>query len=159
MWLSRGDGNSRAIGSVIALNDKPCLALIHTDTQAWPDTLEKGVFQAKGYELDEAGLPTFKYIFDGIAINDKTTSDDGKMLTRKVWVNGPAPQDLFTRVADASDITDLGNGLYSINNFTYYVQLDKNVKPVIRSSAKGKELLLPLKNTDKGTFVQYSLIW
>ncbi|MES2428327.1 MAG: DUF1080 domain-containing protein [Bacteroidota bacterium] len=159
MWLSRGDGNSRALGSVISLDDKPALALIHNDTQAWPDTLEKGLFRAKGYELDEAGLPTFKYIFDGISINDKTTSDDGKMLTRKVWVDGPAPQDLFTRVADASDITDLGNGLYSINNFTYYVQLDKGAKPVIRSSAKGKELLLPIKNTDKGTAVQYSLIW
>jgi hypothetical protein len=159
MWLSRGDGNSRALGSVISLDDKPALALIHNDTQAWPDTLEKGLFRAKGYELDEAGLPTFKYIFDGISINDKTISDDGKMLTRKVWVDGPAPQDLFTRVADASDITDLGNGLYSINNFTYYVQLDKGAKPVIRSSAKGKELLLPIKNTDKGTAVQYSLIW
>ena len=159
MWLSRGDGNSRAIGSVISLDDKPALALIHNDTQAWPDTLEKGLFRAKGYELDEAGLPTFKYNFDGISINDKTTSDDGKMLTRKVWVDGPAPKDLFARIADASDITDLGNGLYSINNFTYYVQLDKGIKPVIRNSAKGKELLLPIKNTDKGTAVQYSLIW
>ncbi|TSJ39207.1 DUF1080 domain-containing protein [Mucilaginibacter corticis] len=159
MWLSRGDGNANPIGSVIHLNDKPALASIHSDTQAWPDTLATGVYRAKGYELDEAGLPTFKYIFDGISINDKTTSDDGKMLTRKISVDGPAPKDLFTRVADAHDITDLGNGLFSIDDFTYYVQFEKSDKPVLRASAKGKELLLPIKNTDKGTSVQYSLIW
>jgi hypothetical protein len=159
MWLSRGDGNSRALGSVIALGDAPALALIHNDDQAWPDTLEKGSFRAKGYELDEAGLPTFKYNFDGISINDKSTSDDGKVLTRKISVDGPAPKDLFTRVASGSDIVELGNGLYSVNNATYYVQLDKGTKPVIRNSAKGKEMLLPIKNTDKGTSVQYSLIW
>ncbi|GAA4089516.1 DUF1080 domain-containing protein [Mucilaginibacter panaciglaebae] len=159
MWLSRGDGNARAIGSVISLDDKPALALIHEDNQAWPDTLEKGIFRQKGYELDETGIPTFKYNFDGININDKTTSEDGKGLTRKISVDGPAPKDLFARVADASDIVDLDNGLYAVNNFTYYVQLDKGVKPVIRNSAKGKEMLLPIKNTDKGTSVQYSLIW
>ncbi|MCC8425832.1 DUF1080 domain-containing protein [Mucilaginibacter sp. UR6-11] len=159
MWLSRGDGNARPVGSVVALGDKPSLALIHDDNQAWPDTLAKGVFRPKGYELDEAGLPTFKYIFEGISINDKSTSDDGKSLMRKISVDGPAPKDLFTRVADAHDITDLGNGLFGIDDFTYYVQLDKGVKPIIRPSAKGKELLLPIKNTDKGTSVQYSLIW
>ncbi|MGF7078377.1 3-keto-disaccharide hydrolase [Mucilaginibacter sp. UYCu711] len=159
MWLSRGDGNSRAIGSVIPLDDKPALAYIHEEAQAWPDSLATGVFRAKGYELDADGIPTFKYNYDGILINDKATSEDGKNLDRKIWVDGPAPKDLYARVADARDITDLGNGMYAINNFTYYVQLDKSVKPLIRTSAKGKELLLPLKNTDKGTFVQYSLIW
>lgn len=160
MWLSRGDGNARAIGSVINLDDKPSLALIHQDNQAWPDTLEKGVYRQKGYELDEAGVPTFKYIFDGININDKTTSEDGKMLTRKISVDGPAaPKDLFARVTEGSDIVDLGNGLYAVNDFAYYVQLDKGVKPVIRTSPKGKEMLLPIKNTDKGTWTQYSLIW
>lgn len=159
MWLSRGDGNSRAIGSVVALDDKPALAYVHEEAQAWPDTLAKGVFRAKGYELDADGTPTFKYNYDGILINDKVTSEVGKSLDRKIWVDGPAPKDLYARVADARDITDLGNGMYAINNFTYYVQLDKGVKPLIRTSAKGKEMLLPVKNTDKGTFVQYSLIW
>jgi hypothetical protein len=160
MWTSRGNGCSRPVGSVISLDDKPTLALIHQDNQAWPDSLAAGVYRQKGYELDEAGVPTFKYIFDGISINDKTVSEDGKMLTRKISVDGAAaPKDLFARIADGSDIVDLGNGLYAVNNFTYYVQLDKGVKPVIRSSAKGKEMLLPVKNTDKGTSAQYSLIW
>jgi hypothetical protein len=159
MWLSRGNATSRPLGSVIVIGDAQALALIHNDSQAWPDSLEKGIYRPKGYELDEAGLPTFKYIFDGISINDKSTSDDGKSLTRKIWVDGPAPKDLYVRIADAKDITDLGNGMYAINDFSYYVQLDKGVKPLIRTAGKGKELSLPLKNTDKGTFVQYSLIW
>lgn len=157
MWISRGDGNSRAVGSVINLDDKPSLAVLHQDNQAWPDSLEAGTtLRQKGYELDEAGVPTFKYIFNGVSINDKAVSEDGKMLTRKISIDGiDAPKDLFARVADGSDIVDLGNGLYAVNDFTYYVQLDKGVKPVIRSSAKGKEMLLPVK----GTAAQYSLIW
>ncbi len=78
---------------------------------------------------------------------------------RSISVDGPAPKDLFTRIATGSDIVEVSTGLFSINNFEYYVQVDKGVKPIIRSSAKGKELLLPIKNTDKGTAVQYSLIW
>jgi hypothetical protein len=159
MWLSRGNATSRPLGSVIVIGDVQALALIHNDSQAWPDSLEKGIYRPKGYELDETGLPTFKYIFDDISINDKSTSDDGKSLTRKIWIDGPAPKDLYVCVADAKDITDLGNGMYGINDFSYYVQLDKGVKPLIRAGGKGKELLLPLKNADKGTFVQYSLIW
>jgi hypothetical protein len=159
MWLSRGNATARPIGSVVVIGDAPALALIHSDDQAWPDSLEKGIYRPKGYELDEAGLPTFKYIFDDISINDKSISDDGKILIRKISVDGPAPKDLFTRVATGSDIVDIGNGMYSVNNATYYVQLDKGTKPVIRNSAKGKEMLLPIKNTDKGTSVQYSLIW
>lgn len=159
MWLSRGNATSRPLGSVIVIGDAQALALIHSDSQTWPDSLEKGIYRPKGYELDETGLPTFKYIFDGISINDKSTSDDGKSLTRKIWVDGPAPKDLYVRIAVAKDITDLGSGMYAVNDFSYYLQLDKGVKTIIRASAKGKELLLPLKNTDKGTFVQYSLIW
>jgi hypothetical protein len=159
MWLSRGDGNAVAKGSVISLDDKPALAFIRDESQAWPDTLAKLVYKPKGYELDADGVPTFKYIYDGITINDRSSSEDGKNLNRKISVDGPAPKDLFVRLADGTDISDLGNGLYAISNFTYYVQLDKAVKPLIRTSAKGKEMLLPLKNTDKGTFVQYSLIW
>ena len=159
MWLSRGDGNAIANGSIVPLGDKPALAYVHQEGQVWPDTLAKLVYKPKGYELDGQGIPTFKYIYDGIMINDRSTSDDGKSLSRKISVDGPAPKDLFVRLAEGSDINDLGNGLYAVNNFTYYIQVDKAIKPLIRTSAKGKEMLLPLKNTDKGTFVQYSLIW
>jgi hypothetical protein len=160
MWLSRGDGNSVANGSVVFMDDKPALAYVRADNNAWPDTLAKLVYRPKGYELDADGVPTFKYEYDGVKINDKLTSEDGKGLTRRISVDGlAAPKELYARVGEGSDITDLGNGMYAINNFTYYVQLDKSAKPLIRASAKGKEMLLPLKNTDKGTFVQYSLIW
>jgi len=159
MWLSRGDGNSRALGSIISLTDVPSLAILPSDTEAWPDTLSKTAYQPKGYELDEAGIPTFKYIFNGISINDKSTSDDGKTLVRTISVDGPAPKDVYTRAALGTDIVDVGNGTYAVNNFSYYVQVDKSLKANIRTTAKGKELLIPLKNTDKGTSVQYTLIW
>ncbi|SDD19784.1 protein of unknown function [Mucilaginibacter pineti] len=159
MWLSRGDGNARPIGSVINLSDASSLAILNTTTESWPDTLADLVYRPKGYELDEQGYPTFKYIFNGIHVNDKTTANEGKSLTRNISVDGPAPKNLYARAAVGSDITEVGDGLYSVNNFEYYVQFDKGTKPVLRTTSKGKELLLPVKNTDKGTSVQYSLIW
>ncbi|GAB3936628.1 3-keto-disaccharide hydrolase [Mucilaginibacter myungsuensis] len=159
MWLSRGDGNSRALGSVISLNDMSSIAVLSDANVSWPDTLAKGDFQPKGYDLDEAGVPTFKSIFKGLAINDKLTSDDGKSLLRTISVDGPASKAIYVRAAAGTDIADLGNGMYAVNNFTYYVQIDKSLKPVLRNGAKGQELIIPLKNTDKGTSVQYSIIW
>ncbi|GAA4327871.1 hypothetical protein GCM10023149_31580 [Mucilaginibacter gynuensis] len=159
MWLSRGDGNSKALGSVINLSDASSLAVLDDVNAAWPDTLASLVYRPKGYELDAQGYPTFKYIFNGVHVNDKVTPTEGKSLTRVISTDGPAPKNVYARAAVANDITEVSDGLYSINNFEYYVQFDKGTKPVLRTTAKGKELLLPVKNTDKGTSVQYTLIW
>lgn len=161
MWLFRGDGNTTAIGSKVSLNDGPSVAILDSETAAWPDTLDvKYGFRSKGYELDDKGYPTFKYIVNTYNVDDKLSSDDGKALTRQITVAGPVQKNLYARVAIATDIVEAGEGLYSVNNYQYYIQIDKNLKPVIRTSAKGKELLIPILNTDKGaTPVQYSLIW
>ncbi|WP_147238761.1 3-keto-disaccharide hydrolase [Mucilaginibacter hurinus] len=161
MWLFRGDGNTTAIGSKLFLNDAPSLAILDSEKAAWPDTLDaKYGFRSKGYELDEKGYPTFKYIVNTYNVDDKITSDDGKMLTRQLNIAGPVQKNVYVRAAVATDITEAGEGLYSINNYEYYLQVNKSLKPVIRTSAKGKELLIPVSNNDKGPIsVQYSLIW
>jgi len=98
----------------------------------------------------------------GLAVNDKLTpSDDGRMLTRQISFNGSGPGNLYYRLASAKYITDMGNGMYSINNYEYYLQLPKdgNGKPVLRSTENGQELLMPVKETDKGATLEYSMIW
>ncbi|RYE14943.1 MAG: DUF1080 domain-containing protein [Sphingobacteriales bacterium] len=146
MWNFRGDGNTTAIGSKLPLNNAPALAILASNTTAWPDTLtaQQG-FRAKGYELDDKGYPTFKYTINSLSVNDKITdTDNGRSLSRIIAVAGPETANLYVRAATGSDIVDAGDGLYSVNNAQYYLKVDKGLKPVIRNSAKGKELLIPV---------------
>ena len=159
MWWFRGDGTSKALGSVIPLNDAPALATLNPDNAAWPDSLNID-YRPKGYELDKQGYPTFKYIAAGLNVADKVTqSPDGKMLMRQITFNGSGQGNLYYRVASAKNIDAIGNGMYSVNNYEYYLQLPKGNKPVLRATATGQELLLPVKDTDKGATIEYSMIW
>lgn len=160
MWWFRGDGTSTALGSVVKLNDAPPLAVLNSDNAAWPDSLDID-YRPKGYELDKQGYPTFKYIAAGLNVDDKVSqSPDGKMLTRRVTFSGTAQGNLYYRVANAKSIDAIGNGMYSINNYEYYLQIPKgNPKPILRTTATGQELLLPVKDTDKGATLEYSMIW
>jgi len=159
MWWFRGDGTSVALGSVIPLNDAPVLAVLNSDNAAWPDSLNID-YKPKGYELDKQGYPTFKYVAAGLNIDDKVgQSADGKLLTRRVTFNGTAQGNLYYRIASAENIDAIGDGMYSINNYEYYLQLPKGNKPVLRSAANGQELLWPVKDTGKGSTLEYSIIW
>lgn len=162
MWHFRGGGSVLPVGDLIILNDAPALAVISSDNQAWSDTLSnQSLFRAKGYELDENGYPTFKYTLYNINVEDKITpSNDGKMLVRKVSTMGGKQNNLYCRIANGEDIVLLANGMYSINNFQYYLQLpqDNKIKPLLRNTSSGKELLMPV-STDENVTIQYSLIW
>ncbi|MBE9582929.1 DUF1080 domain-containing protein [Mucilaginibacter sp. JRF] len=160
MWLFRGDGNTTVIGSKLPLTDAPSIAALASETAAWPDSLTASqAFRSRGYELDDEGYPTFKYEVSQLKVDDKLTSDGGSSLTRVVTVNGPVKDKLYLRAATGSDIVDAGNGMYAVNNYEYYVQFDKGTKPVLRTAGNGKELLIPIKDADKGASVKYSLIW
>ncbi|RVU02057.1 DUF1080 domain-containing protein [Mucilaginibacter limnophilus] len=157
MWNFRGDGNTTAIGSKLFFNDAPALATLANEGAAWPDTVATGSFRPKGYELDDKGYPTFKYTLNGFTVDDKITNDDGKTLTRTLSISGTGKA--YVRAAAGSDIVEAGDGLYSVNGYEYYVQVAKDAKAIIRNSSKGKELLIPVKDADKGASVKYSLIW
>jgi hypothetical protein len=68
---------------------------------------------------------------------------------------------LFFRVAAGKSITAIGDGMYSVNDYEYYLQISNNNKdrPILRTTAAGQELLLPVKDTDKGETIEYSMIW
>ncbi|GAA4922986.1 DUF1080 domain-containing protein [Mucilaginibacter defluvii] len=161
MWLFRGDGNTTVIGSKVPLTDAPAIAVLGSETTVWPDSLlADQAFRSRGYELDDKGYPTFKYEVSQLKVDDKLTSEDGgRSLTRVVTVNGPVKDKLYLRAASGSDIVEAGNGMYAVNNYEYYVQFDKGAKPVLRNAGNGQELLIPVKDADKGASVKYSIIW
>jgi hypothetical protein len=151
MWNDRGDGSSKPLGSLTALGDAPLLNVLGSATAAWSEL--DATYRPRGYELDEAGHPTFKYDYAGLNVSDKSIpSEDGKMFRREIVVKGSSAN-LYARLAVAQNITKLSDGMYIIGENSYYIKVIEGT-PSIRESAGMKELVLPV-----GEKITYSIIW
>ena len=151
MWNDRGDGSSKPMGSLTSLGDVPLLNVLSSASAAWGDL--DASYRPRGYEIDEAGQPTFKYDYAGVNVSDKTTpSEDGKMFKREIAVKGSAAN-LYARLAVAKNITKSSDGLFIVGENSYYIKVIEGT-PSIRESAGMKELVVPV-----GEKVTYSIIW
>ncbi len=182
MWYGRGETQLAVpLGSVIELSGKPSLTYLADQNAAWPDS--NATYTNLGYDIDKAGRPVFKYTLGAVGVRESfTAQDDGRKLSHTFTVTpGGAPAgastasaevrlsdrpgastlgDIWCLVAEGSDITQLPNGLYAINDKQYFVELPAAEKPVIRNTARNtKELLLPVKPTTNSGTVTYSIVW
>lgn len=164
MWLGRGGGNlSLNEDSAVILGDAPSIALLNETDDAWPDSLqERTNYIFNSYRFEEDGYLTFSYQFDQINIEEQMFPDnDGKELRRTMLFafNGLA-ENLFFRIAEGEIIEELPNNLYQINDKTFYIRLDDEIRDqtMIRNSANGQELIVPIQNTDEFS-INYSYIW
>ncbi len=164
MWTDRGEEQlARPRGSVIEYDAKPAFSILETENSVWPDSTETGNgFKFLGYTLNDAGQPTFRYDFKGTAIQDKIVpGGDNRYLTRTLKIDQTnQPGQLWFKFASAGKIELIGNGLYSIDDKTYYIQIlpDQRIKPIIRTTKDGAELVVsPVTKDEIG--LQYSIIW
>lgn len=146
MWYGRGDGSSRPLGAGHRFG-KPFFALAKLNSPQAPwieDTTGSG-YLPKGYALDANDLPTFRYNIYGATVQDAfRVMENGQGLTRELSIKN-APSDLYVRLASGSTI-EMVNGLYVIDNKSFYLQLNAgDAKPIIRDVAGGKELIIPVK--------------
>lgn len=157
MWHERGEPQlAKPLGSVIVLTDAPSLAILADAGTAWPDSVTFDDFHNKGYTLDENRFPAFEYEYNGIKVVDKISAPTATSLVREIKVTDP-PAGLYARIGMGSVIESLGKGLYAIDGKSYYIKLDESIKPLIRPSPRGKELLVPIgKNMSA---LSYSLMW
>lgn len=158
MWEQRGEPQlAKPLGSVIPLSEAPALAILKDkETTLWPDSVAFDDLKNMGYTLDKQRDPTFEYEAGGYHVSDKiAVSNADRGLFRTLTVTNPAAG-LYCRVAKGATITAAGNGLYIIGDKSYYVQIDEKLKPWVRYSQNGSELLVPVT---AGTPVSYSLIW
>ncbi|MCF2507004.1 DUF1080 domain-containing protein [Dyadobacter sp. CY107] len=153
MWHDRGDGSSRPRGSVTLLGDDMLLG--KSAKGKWQaDTTGSG-YRPKGYVLDDQDVPTFQYQAFGSPVTDYITVVNNQYFERIVKVNNAA-KDLVARLADGTNIEKVADGLYAVDNKSYYIQLaDKSVKPEIRSADGMQELLVPVTNGE----VKYSILF
>jgi hypothetical protein len=157
MWHERGDGSSLPAGSVQHLG-KPVPAiekLTNTQTGWAADTIGTG-YKPKGYILDGNDRPAFRYMIYGSLVNDASTVlPEGQGIHREVTVQNPA-DNLFMRLADGNTIELLKNGLYTVDNKSYYIRIDDagDAKPLIRNAGGRQELIIPIQKK-----LTYSIIF
>lgn len=157
MWHERGDGSSRPTGSLLLLG-KPALnvSLLSSVTAAWKgDTIGTG-FRPKGYVLDAEDRPVFKYLVYGSMISDTIRVLENKEgISRQIEIQNPA-KDAYLRLTEASTIEDMGNGLYLLDDKSYYLKIEDaaGAKPFIREGNGKKELILPVQNK-----IKYSILF
>lgn len=157
MWVQRGEPQLAVpLGSVVALSDAPALAVLSEANASWPDSVAFDDLQNKGYLLDSLRSPEFRYVLNGAFVKDKiSTVEDGMSLLREINVSN-APANLFLRVTAAVKIDNISEGLYRIDDKSYYIRIDKRFKPFLRQTSKGNELLIPISN---GSQIAYYLTW
>jgi hypothetical protein len=147
MWNDRGDGSSRPLGAVQRMG-LPALLLANlvTPQSPWPTDTTGSGFRPKGYALDDSDRPTFRYVLNGATISDELRLlDGGQGFRRELTVTNPTPN-LHARLAEASTIEPLENGLYLIDGKAYYIRTEPTATPNIRSQNGRQELIVPVKS-------------
>jgi hypothetical protein len=149
MWHSRGDGSSRPIGSTLKFG-KPALPIqpLNAAGALWStDTVGSG-FRPKGYVLDGSDRPTFRYqIKDAMVTDVIRVLENNQGFSRTITTENAAPG-LQMRLAQADKIETVSEGLYLVNDKSYYLRVDNagTVKPMIRDANGQKELIIPVQN-------------
>ncbi|WP_276500237.1 family 16 glycoside hydrolase [Terrimonas pollutisoli] len=152
MWHDRGDGSSRATGSK-QLFGKPVLNIgkLASANSPWKTDTSGTGFRPKGYELDEKDRPVFQYFIYGNAVKDASQVLENRQgISREISVLNPS-ENLYVRLAASKNIEDLGNGLYLLDDKSYYLKIEdgSEAKPMVRDAGEKKELVIPIKNKIK----------
>lgn len=164
MWRQRGQSQLMLpLGAMVNLAGAPCIAALAAADSPWPDSLMRDQLQIRGYALNRDRRPTFKYLLDGVAVEDFLYPEmDGKLLTRSIRYSNPKKrQDLWARIVSAAMLTDMGQGLYSVNQGQFYIRLAEGTlgKAVLRQTGSGQELLVSLAADADTNRLVYSYIW
>src|SRR5687768_14296804 len=156
MWYSRGDGSSRPLGAVQRFKPSFAIARLNAPDAAWiPDSVMNG-YQPKGYRLDKTDQPSFRYLLDGAQVEDQIrVLPDGIGLSREITLSGAAGS-YYVRLAEGTRIDDAGNGLYLVDDKSYYIRVDDagGARPAVRTANGRSEVVVPLQQK-----LRYSILF
>jgi hypothetical protein len=108
-WKNRGGGHQPPAGfDVLRPTDLvPPFAVLDTPETAWPvftpDNTPEG-YAWKGYSLDGKGVPTFRYTWHGVEVEERIEAvgsfkEASAKLVRTLKLNGPIPPKAFMVLA------------------------------------------------------------
>lgn len=158
MWIDRGDGSFRPMGSPQYLYQGQSLAVLNSITDLFPlQYQEGGSFQPQGYRIGPAdGQPVFRFKLAGAEFADRIIpTEEGRALQREIrLISGQLPGNLHCKLAEGTTIVPLADGSYQIDQ-QYYVVPSSGARVIVREFAGKKELVAPF--TER--FLGYALIW
>ncbi len=168
-WRDRGVGRQRPLGDhVLTLEPASAVSILANADAEWPavTTREQG-YQFKGYRLDSAGQPTFRYQIAELEVADHTTpvliAGTDPALRRKIAINASKdqPQSAFVRLAVGNQIQAQPDNAWKIDN-RFEIRLDKKLaaQAKLRKSQGKQELIIFLENiSSTPTSVEYEIRW
>ena len=163
-WTDRGTGTQPPLGYGVATLDKnvPLAVLASADSPwpappkdvAWGD--RPAGYRFAGYTLDKKGIPTFRYTFHGVNVEDRmeaaSVHGHGVAMERVITLRSEKPLDrLHVRLAVGKGIAAGKNGVFP---------LDESVSlQAAGAIVRGAELLVPVTFKDGAARVTVSYIW
>jgi hypothetical protein len=166
MWYDRGEPQtSAAMGMTINANDKFPLAYLNNNETEFPESLTKEDLKFKGYKIEKhlnnGGYPSFMYEYKDLKVKDLTTPmEKSEGLNRHLVIDGEVgtTKQLYALIAEGTDIAEVANNRYGIDNQAYYVEVVStlNNKPFIRENKGKKQLLMLLTGLKE---VSYNVIF
>ena len=159
MWVNRGHSQLlQPMNAPIELAGGVSLAYLSEADALWP-TFIPSTFKAKGYRLDNQQRPIFEYNLGEITIEDQWFPVPAtKGLKRTLTLQALSPQEgARVRMAQASQIDPLPNGLYRIEG-TFYLD-PGDLKPELKQLGDQYVLLLPVLDESINESISYTLIW
>ena len=155
MWKGRGETQlSVPGGPPLVLSGQATFAPAATHPAQWPESVA-GMLSFKGYDLDENGLPLFRYQFGELTLEDEWLPlPEGKGWQREIKALGTGAVKVL--LTENEDIQGLEDGLYLLDGGTCYLRLLGEIVPQISQTETGQNLSTELKS---GESLRYEWIW
>lgn len=161
-WVDRGPGNQVPLGDhVMTLPVGPPVATLVSLDVAWPNGNPRdNGFHFKGYSLNKAGVPTFKYLWNDVSVTDTITPfaaspDNG--LQRSLTLNSAAQlENAFVRIASGQKVEEV-DGAIVVDGVRFTVE---GAEPVLRTINDRRELLIPITAAaGEEASVKITIVW
>ncbi len=166
MWHERGEPQTaRPLASPLELSGRPAFAMLSNEDAPWPESVgfeDKG-WQAKGYSLNEAGAPVFRYQVGGATIEDHLRGGEAeRALIRSIRYQYPvgANRSAYCLLAEGTQIEQLPDGSYGVDGKRYYLTVQTQDAQVLQRTIGGKaQLLAKLSSGQQDALLRYNIVW
>jgi hypothetical protein len=145
-WHARaGELESPPVDDVLELAPGAPFVRLASDDAPWPDEPGRELgYRALGRRFDVAGVPTFRYAFDGVEVEDTVrprVTSDGVGMTRRLFLAGDVGG-LDWRVA-VGDVRETG-GAFDVDGARFTLQLPPGATARVRDAGGAREILVRL---------------
>ena len=150
MWYERGEPQTAsAMGAVRTLKG---------NCPIYNPSLTKDsivAYQYKGYTLGGNGLPTFKYEYQNLKLQDEIQPMENRNgLSRTITIEGSQLENTKIRIAQGATIKQINNGVYVVGDQAYFISMNASLSPTIENYLGQQVLVIPAKEK-----IQYNIIW